>query len=54
MKFLSVLALASLGFSLNAFAQECEGHLIDNYNRVVEVFRNDICKENLKACGLAA
>jgi glutaredoxin-related protein len=55
MKFLSVLALASLGFGLNAFAQQdCEGHLIDNSGRVVEVFRNDICRENLKACGLAA
>ena len=39
MKFLSVLVLTSLGLSLNLLAQECEGHLIDNSGRVVEVER---------------
>jgi glutaredoxin-related protein len=55
MNVFSVFALASLAFSFNLFAQDhCEGHLFDHNNRIVEVFRNDICRENLKACRFAA
>ncbi len=53
MNVFSILTLIFISLPHVVEAQECEAQLIDQYNRVVQVFRGSSCKENLKACRLA-